>query len=182
MANFKKIIRNNAPNTLKEQGYQGQCRVLKGEEYENALHSLFLQTLDEAEACNFKAKVKTMYADMLEMIKALMAHNKISAKDVSLSINQPMQWYDSFDTEEIRSARAKTNLLNRFAELKIIKSKEVKKDQFKEIFNAFNTFIEAKNYTLSSIEKWRLAIREKLGDYSKGIYLEEVVKVKRHTI
>ena len=67
-------------------------------------------------------------------------------------------------------------------ELKIIKSKEVKKDQFKEIFNAFNTFIEAKNYTLSSIEKWRLARREKLGDYSKGIYLEEVVKVKRHTI
>lgn len=181
MANFKKLVRNNTPNTLQAQGYQGQCKVLKDKEYEDALHSLFLQTAYEAETCNIRVKVQTMYADMLEIIKALMTYNRISAKEVSLNVNQPLKWYASFDAEEIRVERARTNLLERFAELKAIKSKEVKKDQFNEIFNAFNDFIEAKNYTFPSIEKIRLAMREKMGDYSKGIYLQEVVKVQRHT-
>lgn len=182
MANFKRLVRNDALNNLSKQGYQGQCRVLKGKEYEDALHSLFLQTLDESRVCKTKTKLKTLYADMLEIIKALMAHNKIKAKEVTLNINQPLKWYTSFDSEEVKKNRAITNLLARFNELLYIKSQEVKKDQFNEVFNGFNDLVEAYNCSLASIEKWRLAIREKMGDYSKGIYLEEVVKVKKYTI
>ncbi len=182
MANLGSIVRNSALNNLSEKGYQGQCVVLKNEEYENALHSLFLQTFAEAEKCKLVAKVKTMYADMLEIIKALMSHNKIKAKEVRLSSNQALKWYAHFDSDEVKISRAKTNLLNRFTELKYIKSQEVKKDQFNEIFNAFNDFVEAKGCKLELIEKLRLAMREKFGDYSKGLCLKEVVKVKKYTI
>ena len=108
-----------------------------------------------------------------------MAHNNIAAKEVSLKINQPLDWYMSSEPKNIRVERAKTDLLNRFNELKTITSDEVKKDQFNEIFNAFNAFVEANNRKLTTVEKRRTEIKAKVGDYSKGVYLESLIKVQQ---
>ena len=104
---------------------------------------------------------------MLEMIKALMSHNGIAAKEVSLKTNQPLMWYTSSDPKEARVKRAKRALVDRFKELKIIKSAEVKKEQFNEIFNNFNIFVEANNMSLSDVERRRVEIKAKVGDKQK---------------
>ena len=176
------LVRNGALEKLRLGGYRGQGRVLKNKELKEALHSLFLQRLEESEECRSENQLKTIYADMLEIMKAYMAANNISAKEVKLTVNQPMQWYKSFASAEVRYQSAKLDLLQRFEELKHIKSEEVKKDQFNDIFNAFNTFIEAKKQNLVKVDNRRKEIAKQAGDYSKGLCLGEVVKEKRYTI
>ena len=182
MSKYNELVRNGAISSLKIQGYECRGRVVEGEEYLEKLYSLFLQRFKDVEVCKNANQLEALYADMLEIIKAIMAYYKVSTKQLNVTVNQPLQWYVRFVPHKVLTARAKTNLLERLEELSKVKSKEVVVDQLNDVFRAFKDYVEVNNQNFLDVEKRRVEMSKKEGGYSKGIYLESIRKIKTHTI
>ena len=54
-----------------------------------------------------------------------MAYHGVTTKQLSVKINQPIQWYIRFIPYKTLVAKAKTDLLERFQELSMVKSKDL---------------------------------------------------------
>ena len=182
MTKYNELVRDGAVESLKQKGFTCQGRKLKGEEYLEKLYSLFLQRFKDAENCKKPNQLKTLYSDMLEIIKSIMAYHGVTTKQLSVKINQPIQWYIRFIPYKTLVAKAKTDLLERFQELSMVKSKEVIKDQINDLFGAFKNYVEVNKQNFLDVEKHRVEMAEKEGGYTKGVYLENISKVQRHTI
>lgn len=173
---YNKLVRDNVAGLLKSKGYLIHGKKLKGEKYKTQLYCLFWQEFKAVMDCN-SSQILIHYAEMLEIIRTLMVVNKVNIKQVKLSNNQPIMWYQNFASPEQKLASARTDLLQKFEELLTMKTEAVK-DQLGDILNSFNNLLNVNNLNFSLIEKLRRLQSEKFGGFSQGVYLKEVLKIK----
>ena len=177
MNKFNKLIRDNVSNLLEQKGYQVDAIKLKGDKYKYELYSLFLQEFKASEKHENKEKVKICYADMFDILYALMKYNKGSEKELtSFDEQQPLTWYKKMLPSKLKMQLTRMNLLEKYNELLELHNNEVIKDQLKELFNGLKDLVEANKLSLKEVEKIRQQKLEKQGGFSKGIYLQGVSK------
>lgn len=174
MVKYNKLVRDNVAGLLKDKGYLISGKKLKGDKYNFELYSLFWLDFKSSLSADSR-QVYGHYADMLEVIRTLMVTNNVNIRKLKSGESQPISWYKSFASPDKKLASARTDLLQKFNELLQMKTEAIK-DQLNDIFNSFKSLLIAHNIDFAHIEEIRRGQFEKLGGFTKGIYLEEVTK------
>ena len=169
---YNKLVRNNVGPSLQKQGFTVQGKILKGEQLQGELYSLFWDEFNKTLDADDK-RLTVHYAEMLEVVKALIVINKANIK---ADVNKPLKWYKGFASKDKQLAGARTDLLQRYYELLSIKNKEVLKDQLNEVLEAYKDLVDAHNLDFAKIEQVRQEIWKKLGGYTKGVYIKTISK------
>ena len=79
-----------------------------------------------------------------------------------------------------RLKMARVDLLQKFYEFLSLKTEAVK-DQLKDMLNSFKQLVDAHKISFAKVEQVRRQISKKLGGFSKGVYIESVLKVRKKT-
>ena len=171
---YNQLIRDKAAGQLKQQGYEIKGKILKGEKYKKELYSLFFDDFKECINETDKNRLKVLYAEMLEALRALMINAKIKINQISNKLSQPLQWYNDFLPNKKRLADARIDLLQKFDEVMQSKTEAVK-DQLGDAFTSFKGVVEAQGLSFAKVEEIRRENYERHGGFNKGVYLEEVI-------
>ena len=171
---YSKLIRDNAAEQLKQQGYQLKGKILKGEKYKKELYSLFFEDFKECLNETDKNRLTVLYAEMLEALRALMINAKMKINQIGNKASQPLQWYNDFLPDDKRLAGARIDLLEKFYEVMQSKTEAVK-DQLGDTFVSFKDVVDAHGLSFAKVEEIRRSNYERYGGFNKGVYLEEVM-------
>ena len=180
---IKELSRDNAVELYKAQGYPYiKGKKIKGKEYKTELYSLFLarykQTLEDDKV----QKLQVDYADMIEVVTTLMVLTKTDFKNhLADESQQALHWYKSLSPSKTKLKDARIDLMQKFYELIPMKTEAVR-DQLNDIITSLYELVEAHELSFANVEKTRKIMREKLGGFSKGIYIDSVSKVKTSTV
>ena len=93
---FNKLVRDNIPQIIENNGEQAFTRVLDDEEYKRELENKILEEYEEMLAASGKERVEEL-ADMLEIIKCLAKLENSSLEEVEEVANQKVLKRGSFD-------------------------------------------------------------------------------------
>ena len=180
MKEYNKLVRDDVAGLLKDQGFELKGRKLKGEEFDFELFSLFWQNFKQS--INGKVKqVKIGYAEMLEVVRTLMIRNKVNPSRLKVDESQPVRWYKNTLPQKEKLSNARADLLQRFDELLGLKTEAIK-DQLNDLFNGVKQVIEADRFEFAEIERVRRDSYERLGGYTKGVYIEGVSKKREYSL
>ncbi len=177
-----RLVRDNVAGLLENKGYSVNSENLDTKRFKINLYSLFLLLVKESKTINTadeksKQKLQEIYADMLEVIRAIAKAEKISAKDINFEkTSTPIDWYKKIMPKRLRLYLAQTNLLNKFDQLLIIKNTEVKTSQLQEIVSDFKEVLNAQDISFNQVELKRRDMFKKLGGYSQGVYIKGASK------
>ncbi|MFQ6723795.1 MAG: hypothetical protein ACLRFE_00485 [Clostridia bacterium] len=176
---INELSRNKSVNLYKNQGYSNiDGKIVKGKELKAKLCSLFLsrykQTLTEKQA----KKLQVYYADMVEVIITLMEKTKAKFKNpFADKKQQALLWYKGISPSKTKLADVRIDLMQKFYEF-ILMETEAIKDQLNDIITSLYELVEAHGLEFAKVEQTRKIMRENLGGFSKGVYLESVSKTK----
>lgn len=172
------LSRNNAVEMYKSQGFAVKGKIVKGKEYKAQLYSLFLTRYKETLETDKPQKLQVCYADMAEVITALMTITKTKLKNNAVDKKQQaLDWYKSLSPSKNKLEDARVDLIQKFYELIPMKTEAVK-DQLNDTLTSLRGLVETHELSFAKVEEMRKAMREKLGGFEKGVYLESVSKTK----
>ncbi len=180
MENCNRIVRDGVTDKLQSQGFKTEFKKLKGEKYKNALYSLFLVEYKETFNKDLVSQLKVHYAEMLEIIRTLMVVTKTKIQDININKNQHIQWYQNSSPAKEKLINSRIDLLQKFDELLLCKT-EATKDQLEDILSSFNQLVLAHKLSFVQVEQLRRTMFNKLGGYSKGVYLISVAKIRKQS-
>lgn len=171
---IRELSRNNAA----EMYYGVKGKRLKGKEYKVQLYSLFLSRYKQTLENNKPQKLQVAYADMVEVITTLMTITKTKFKNnLSDKKQQALDWYKNLSPSKTRLQEARVDLIQKFYELIPMRTEAVR-DQLNEILVSLRNLVEEHELSFANVEQLRKRMREKLGGFDKGIYIESVSKIK----
>ena len=174
----KELSRNNAVEMYKSQGFSVKGRIVKGKEYKAQLYSLFLSRYRETLEVDKPQKLQVCYADMAEVVRTLMVITKTNLKNNTLDKKrQALDWYKNLSPSKNKLAEARVDLIQKFYELIPMKTEAVK-DQLNDTLISLRNLVESHELSFAKVEEMRKTMREKLGGFEKGVYLESVSKTK----
>ena len=174
----KELSRNKAAEMYKAQGFAVKGKVLKGKEYKKQLYSLFLTRYKETLSNDKPQKLQVSYADMAEVITTLMAATKTKFKNnLTDKKQQAINWYKNLSPSKNKLAEARVDLIQKFYELIPMRTEAVK-DQLNEMLISLCNLVETHELSFAKVEEMRKTMREKLGGFDKGVYIESVSKIK----
>lgn len=179
---IKELGRDKATELYKAQGYLYiKGKILKGKELNDKLCSLFWSKFKQTLSEDNVQKLQVCYAEMMESVTTLMAKTKTQFKNHLADKNQQaLQWYKGISPAKTRLKEARVDLMQKFYELTQLKTEAVR-DQLNELLASLHNVITEHGLKFANVEKTRKIMQEKLGGYSKGIYLESVSRTKTNT-
>ena len=175
---IRESSRNNAAQMYMAQGFSVKSKVLKGKEYKAQLYSLFLSRYKQTLESNKPQKLQVTYADMVEVVTTLMTITKTKFKNnLSDKKQQALDWYKNLSPSKSKLHEARIDLIQKFYELIPMRTEAVR-DQLNEILVSLRNLVEKHELSFANVEQLRKQMREKLGGFDKGIYIESVSKTK----
>ena len=175
---INELSRNNAAEMYKAQGYGVKGKKLKGKEYKVQLYSLFLSRYKQTLENDKPQKLQVTYADMVEVVTTLMTITKTKFKNnLSDKKQQALDWYKNLSPSKSKLHEARTDLIQKFYELIPMRTEAVK-DQLNDMLVSLRNLVETHELSFAKVEEMRKTMREKLGGFDKGIYIESVSKTK----
>ena len=172
------LSRNNAAEVYKERGYGVKGKKLKGKEYKVQLYSLFLSRYKQTLESDKPEKLQVSYADMVEVVTTLMMLTKTKFKNcLADKKQQALDWYKNLSPSKTRLQEARVDLIQKFYELIPMRTEAVK-DQLNDMLVSLRNLVESHELSFAKVEEKRKMMREKLGGFDKGVYIESVSKIK----
>lgn len=177
---IKELSRDNVVGLYKAQGYAHiEGKILKGKELKDKLCSLFFtrfkQTLSEENV----PKLQVYYADMMEVVTTLMAKTRTQFKNpLADKRQQALQWYKGLSPSKMGLKEARIDLMQRFYEFTGMKTEAVRDLLNEMLASLYDVVSHHQGLEFANVEKTRKIVREKLGGFSKGVYIESVSQTK----
>ena len=93
---YNKLVRDNIPNIIKENGEEPIYHILNDEEYWNALLKKDTEELEEVQEAESKDEILKELGDKLELIRAMAEYQGFTLEDVMKQADKKRQTNGGF--------------------------------------------------------------------------------------
>lgn len=163
MKSYKKLVRDEIPKIISDNGEYFYTRKLKQDEFIYELKRKLLEEVLEVDKCTSNKELKEELADVIEVMMALCNATNIS---IDKKTNTPLK------------INLNKELIDHAYNIKRTNDINVLKEELTIMYNIVNALINVNDISYQDVEDMRLSKKEARGGFDRKVFLDSTIDKK----